>query len=319
MLKNLKKNIRAYANKHTPGSKPNVFIFSSPRSGSTWLMELIRTQPGFKSCEEPLNLRNLDVRQHLGLDYWNQLYAENAPAYLYPYFAGFCNGSMRFMNGNPVKKHHRIETNRIVFKILHGGEDRVHWFAEQFNGRIILLLRHPLAVTVSRETFPRLNTFLNSDYQNFLTPAQNTLSLDIVQHGTHLEKGVLSWCLQNAIPINCASAEWVILTYEQLVLDPDPLIHRLAEKLELPNPERMLDKLNKPSASYRKSDKETRSILAGGLLENRQIVVNKWRKKVNSEAGKSAMNILNLFGLDIYSYEKDLAKEQFWLQSERID
>lgn len=314
MLKTLKKNVRAYANKHTPGSKSNVFIFSSPRSGSTWLMELIRTQPGFKSCEEPLNLRNPDVGQHLGLTDWDQLYDENAANYFHTYFEGFCNGTMRFMNGNPLKAHHRFGTNRIVFKILHGGEDRIGWFAEQFNGRILLLLRHPLAVTISRESYPRLNTFLNSDYQKHLTTVQKQLSLDIIQNGTLLEKGVLSWCLQNAIPLNHATDDWVILTYEQLVLDPAPLIHHVAKMADLPNPERMLTQLHQPSASYRKSDEETRTLLAAEQPQNRQKMVNKWRKKVDKEAGVTAMQILSQFNLSIYSYEEDLPEEKYWLK-----
>lgn len=314
MLKNLKQMMRAYANTHTPGAKPNVFIFSSPRSGSTWLMELIRTQPGFKSCEEPLNLRNPDVQQHLGFDQWQQLYDDNASEQLHPYFAGFCNGSMRFMNGNPLNAHHRFATSRIVFKILHGGEDRINWFAEQFNGRIVLLLRHPLAVSISRKTLPRLTTFLNSAYQTHLTPTQKERCLQIIQHGSHLEKGVLSWCLQNAISLNQTANDWTIVTYEQLVLDPDPLIHHLAKAMELPHPEKMIARLRQPSATYRKSDEETKMLLTTGQANDRQNVVNKWRNKVDKEAGKSAMNILTLFGLDIYSYEEDLPTERFWLK-----
>ena len=69
--------LRSYTNLHIKGSSENVFIFSTPRSGSTWLMELIWTQKGFKYCNEPLDLRNKLLRSKLGFDSWNQLYEEN--------------------------------------------------------------------------------------------------------------------------------------------------------------------------------------------------------------------------------------------------
>ena len=316
MLQKLKKNIRFYSNIHMPGAKPNVFIFSTPRSGSTWLMELLRTQPGFKSCEEPLNLRNPDVQQYFGSHNWCQLYDETVSKHLHAYFEGFCNGTIRFMNGNPFNTHNRFITNRIVFKVLHGGEDRINWFAEQFNGRIILLLRHPLAVSISRETFPRLETFLNSDYQKHLTKVQKELGIRIIQNGTHLEKGVFSWCLQNAIPLKHATDKWSVITYEQMVLEPRPLIHYLAKKLQLPKPEQMLTQLQKPSASYHKSNEETKMLLNTNQPQKRQKVINKWRKRVDEKDGISAMNILKSFGLDIYSYAEDLPEKKYWIGSE---
>ena len=56
-------------------------LFSTPRSGSTWLMELIWTQPGFKYCNQPLSLFNPLVRQHLGIDRWEALYEASVPTF----------------------------------------------------------------------------------------------------------------------------------------------------------------------------------------------------------------------------------------------
>lgn len=55
------------------GNQP-VFIISSPRSGSTWLMELLLTQPGMYSANEPFNLRNAYHRKMLGINTWEELY-----------------------------------------------------------------------------------------------------------------------------------------------------------------------------------------------------------------------------------------------------
>src|SRR5690606_24342168 len=49
--------LRWISNVHRPNGLPNVCIVSAPRSGSTWLLELVLSQPGFKPCNEPFNLR----------------------------------------------------------------------------------------------------------------------------------------------------------------------------------------------------------------------------------------------------------------------
>ncbi len=69
-----RKRIKSFLSLHKPDGSPNTFLFSLPRSGSTWLMELIQTQPGFKTCDEPLDLRNPFVRGHSHLSAWEQLY-----------------------------------------------------------------------------------------------------------------------------------------------------------------------------------------------------------------------------------------------------
>ncbi len=56
-LKRLKNAIKMCASIHIPDGRPNVFLLSLPRSGSTWVAELVATQPGFKWCLEPFNLR----------------------------------------------------------------------------------------------------------------------------------------------------------------------------------------------------------------------------------------------------------------------
>ncbi len=58
---------RTLTSVYRPSGLPHVFLFTMPRSGSTWLMELIWSQPGFKAVNEPLDLRNPVVRMHLGV------------------------------------------------------------------------------------------------------------------------------------------------------------------------------------------------------------------------------------------------------------
>ena len=312
MKNNFKTAIKSISNIHRPDDSPNVFLFSVPRSGSTWLMELIWTQPGFKSCDEPLDLRNSRVRQHLGVSEWQDLYAQNATVALQSYFQAFCDGRSGFMNPSPLRKPYRLFTRRIVFKVIHGGEDRINWFRDTFNGRVVLLLRHPIAVSLSREVYPRLRTFLSSDYQRHLTKDQLDYALRIYDTGTELERGVLSWCLQNAIPLRAATDDWVVVSYEQMVLEPQPLLMHLAEKLELPEPGRMLERLAIPSRVKTKSDAETQQVLEDAT-SRRSWLIEKWRGQVGGAEERRAMEILNRFELDVYIPGDLLPAERLWI------
>jgi hypothetical protein len=307
--------IKSMANVHRPDGSPNVFLFSTPRSGSTWLMELILTQPGFKSCDEPLNLRNPLVRQQLGISEWQDLYDQNATLALESYFQAFCDGRLGFMNPSPLYRYHRLLTHRIVFKVIHGGEDRINWFRETFNGRVVLLLRHPIAVSLSREVYPRLHAFLDSEYRRHMTKDQIDYARRICDTGTKLERGVLSWCLQNMVPLRHADRGWVIVSYEQMVLEPRFVIRCLVNRLELPKAERMMDRLTTPSGVKAKSDAETRQVLESGTKQ-RSWLVEKWRRQVTEAEERRTMAMLKRFGLDAYSSGELLPAERLWIGSQ---
>ena len=312
MKDNVKTAIKSISNIHRPDGSPNVFLFSVPRSGSTWLMELVWTQPGFKPCNEPLDLRSSRVRQHLGVSEWQDLYAQNATLALQSYFQAFCEGQSGFMNPSLLRRPYRPFTRRIVFKVIHGGEDRIHWFRDTFDGRVVLLLRHPIAVSLSREVYPRLRAFLSSDYQRHLTKDQLDYALKVCETGTELERGVLSWCLQNAIPLRAATDDWAVVSYEQMVLEPQPVIMHLAYKLELPEPGRMLERLTTPSGVKAKSDAETQQVLEDAT-SRRAWLIEKWQRQVSEAEERRAMEILERFELDVYSPGDLLPAERLWI------
>jgi hypothetical protein len=278
-------------------------------------MELIWTQPGFKHCNEPLNLRNPSVRKHLGITRWTELCNEEATIALRKYFRAFCEGRLHFKDPRPLHEFYRPLTRRIVFKILHGGEDRINWFRDTFNGRIVYLLRHPIAVTVSREAYPRLDALLNSDYRRHFKVEQLRYAMKILDSGTSLERGVLAWCLENAVPLRDLSTDWTVVSYEQLVLNPQPVIDHLAAALALPNPERMYNRLLAPSAVKGKSNQETREALEKRTAP-RVWLIEKWRKQIDETAERRAMDILEYFNIDAYKFGDILPATRLWMRSE---
>lgn len=277
-------------------------------------MELIWTQPGFKTCNQPLFLVNARVQRHLGISDWGGLYDETATPTLERYFNRLRDGSLRFTNPNPFRGHYRALTHRIVFKEIHGCADRINWFRDTFDARIVYLIRHPIAVAISSERFPLLEAFLTSDYRRHFSEEQLVSAARIVRLGTHLERGVLSWCLQNSVPLRHATDDWAIVTYEQLVVDPYPVIRHLAEKLELPMPGRMSEGLTVPSVNVKiKSNEETRRLLYGERAGDRANLIDKWRDKVGEEEEVRALELLELFELDLYRSGDVFPAEWAWI------
>jgi LPS sulfotransferase NodH len=293
-----KNTIKTATNLHRPDGRQNIFLFSTPRSGSTWLMELIWTQPGFKACNEPLDLRNPMVRRYLGITDWLELYNHSANPALHRYFEAICKGRLHAMDPVPFRRSYRPVTHRIVFKIINGGEDRINWFRDTFNGQIVFLIRHPVAVSLSREYYPRTYAQLKSDYQQYFSKDQIDFAQRILENGSKLEQGVLAWCLQNAVPLQVATDDWLIIAYEELVFDPQPVVTQMAKHLVLPEPERMLSRLTIPSAVKGKSNPETQQALEQGT--DRRWLAEKWRSQISERDEHRAMEILAHFQIDVY-------------------
>jgi hypothetical protein len=302
MSRGLKRAVKSMSNVHRPDGRANVLLFSTPRSGSTWVMELIWTQPGFKYCNQPLSLFNPLVRKHLGTDRWESLYESDFSPTLERYFRDICEGRLRFANPNPLRGHYRPITHRIVFKEIHGCADRINWFRDTFNARIAYLIRHPIAVAISSEQFPLIGAFLETAYRDHFSREQLSFADRIATSGTPLERGVLSWCLQNSVPLREASDDWAIVTYEQLVVDPAPVIQELASKLDLTAPDRMREALTVPSVNVKiKSNEETQHLLYETTADRRPDLVDKWRRKVDANEVARAMDIVSTFELDVYT------------------
>lgn len=323
-IETIKHIVKSVSNVHHPDGRPNVFLFSHPRSGSTWLMELIWSQPGFKYCNEPLNLDNPYVGRYSKIDDWRFLYSQDSLPALYEYFTGFCDGRLRFKNPNPVSRYYRPVTRRIVFKEIHGGADRISWFADSFNGRLVYLVRHPIAVSVSKKTVRHLRELLESDYACHFASEQLNYAREVAEAGTKLEQDVLLWCLHNAVPLQQATPDWSLVSYEQLVLDPDPVIQYLAARLDLPRPDRMRMRLLTPSGVRRKSNLETQAFLRRRDASERSWLVEKWREQVDERQERHVMEILDRFDLDVYRYGEILPAPRIWIQhrgadSERMD
>ena len=309
--------VKAFSNHHRPGPRPNVFLVTTPRSGSTWLMELIWSQPGFKCCDEPLNLRRPSVRRATGITSWHEMESEVGAARIQRYFRAICDGRLHSADALPLRgKYHRFRTDRIVFKLLHGAERMLPTLASDCNARVVVLLRHPVAVSLSREEFPRLEAFRGSAVAARFNAEQLELADKVMARGSTLEKGVLAWCFQNALVFQGLQPDWTVVSYEQLVLDPEPVVSHLVERLELSDQASILSHLDEAAGNKGKSDQMTQQLLAeqaSGRLVRKQALVQKWRSMVTPGQEAAAMSLLAAFNLDAYEIGRLLPAARYWI------
>jgi LPS sulfotransferase NodH len=310
--KRLKSLIKNFSNFHSPTTLPDFFIFTMPRSGSTWLMELLVTQPEFKYCSELFNIRNPEVCKQLKIDSWDSLYNKTNSELVENYVARIHSGKLGIFNPNPFGKYYRLSTSRIVFKIIHFGEDRINWFRDTFNGKVVFLTRHPMAVGISRKILPRLKTFVYSDYIEQFTQEQKKLAEQIFQTGDHLEKAMLSWCFQNYPAIRDREDNWAFITYEQLVTEPQLVIQYLTDKLNLVKTDIISQNLARRSMVKKLSDDTTAEIFEKG---ERDKLITKWRKKVDVDTEKKLFEIVRAFDIDIYQEGNYFPTEKYLIKS----
>jgi len=311
MLSNhLRWSIKRCCNVHLQGSKKNIFIFSTARSGSSWLMEMLSTQRHIKFVDEPLLMTQFNHSRFSPLPpSWEFLLPHpRRESMLKEYFEKLLHNRIGVGAPSPFSKFHSWVSRRIVFKILRC-KDLMNWFENEFNAHIVYLVRHPLAASVSRVDYDRLMLFLKNDLfcDRYLTPELRTYCLSVAHNGTELQKKVLDWSIQNLPPMKFLDRRhWACVTYEQLVTDPISTINNLATLLDLTEPTKMIEHVGVPSGSVSFSDTTTQQYLAQAKgLEDRSYLLGKWRKQVSPADERQAIEILDRLGLDLYQYGDD--------------
>ncbi|WP_309396706.1 sulfotransferase domain-containing protein [Cerasicoccus maritimus] len=300
---------KSWSNIHTQGSEPNIFLFATPRGGSTWFMEMVWSQKGIKYCSEPFNVRMPQVARDLGVDSFDALWSDDVDSQIASYIDRIIGGGIRYHNPNPLRHHSDLLTDRIVFKVIHAGMDRIDWFVRRYHAQAAVVIRHPIPVSLSRKVFPLLDVFEKSDYRLKFTVEQRELVERVRAGSGHLAKGVVAWCLHNYVPLTSTHRDYMVVSYEDAVVNPEAMIDCFARYFNLSDKSRMLKQSQKASAVLRMSTPERQALLTQG--GSRSALVNSWRKKVPEGEVREVMKILEVFGIDAYRYDDDFANERF--------
>jgi len=308
--------LNRFTNYHKKGAKKNIFVFSMPRSGSTWLQELIWTQKGVKYCNEPLNIRDEKIRELSRITSWEELYNKRNKDKLIQYFKNHCDDKIKWMNPNPLRKNHNFFTDRMVFKIINGGEYLINEISDSCNGKVVYLIRHPVPVALSRKVLPRLDVLCSKNVLGQFAYDLQDVAFKILKNDDFLEKAILSWCIQNKIALDQKRDDWLIITYEQLVVESRPIIDKLVKELDLEDPDKIFNQLNIPSRVTVQSGKEKSHKIKNKENSESRDFIELWRSKVDSKKEAELFKIIDLFGLgDIYQEGSSYPTTKYLIKS----
>lgn len=310
-----KRFVNSYLNHHEPGNKNDIVILSSPRSGSTWLMELFYVEPGVKYIYEPLGKKILDYNGFLPINtrwYWINL-SDKEKEVLAEYFLGDKEIS-HFGPRNPLDKFYNFFTDRRVIKIIRANS-LIKWFAREFDYEVIYLVRHPLAQVISaiqRGHTPAGRQFLDNSWfvENYLGPDLREYGMRILDNGSKREKFVLEWCLDNIIPLEEMknTDEFLTVTYEELVLETEKFIDWFSSAYDLEAKDEMMEKVTSPSKTSDSSNSETREKIQSG---DNMYLVKKWQSEYSKEEIKELFEIVEKFGISAYRADRLLPEKKF--------
>jgi hypothetical protein len=305
---------RYLGNLHVKGSKPDIFLLSTPRSGSTWLMEAIAAEPGIRPCNEPLNLRKPEVVRRLGISSWSDLQSPAAQPAVERYLRRLARGGIgyAFKTPHPRQRGYHAYTNRVIFKLLFGCEDSINWLRSTFQAQIVGLIRHPIPVSISREQLPRLSALMAADYFHRLPARVQASARRIADRGDALELAQLDWCLQNKPLLESRTQLDLLVTYEQLVLQPEVVAGALISTFDLTRGDKVRESMDRLSGSVSKSSRESLA-----ALENRgsdaTALLAKWRRQVDPDTEHRLMKVLEELDIDIYRAGQLLPDPAYWL------
>jgi hypothetical protein len=305
---NVKYALKAVSNIHRQGPDENIFLFATARGGSTWVMEIIASQSGMKYYDEPFNIRRDNVARTGLFPDWASIMPDTGDTdAIVRYLNDLAAGRYRHMNPPPMRRNHRWLTNRVVFKI-HELEHLIGTIARRCHGTVLYLLRHPVPTSLSRKTLPRLDLFLGSQYYARLIGRDDRLKAihHIAATGSPLQRGVVSWCYENIVPLRFPDFEGIFVTYEELVLNPERSANLLSERLKLTDRDALLRAFSQPSANINMSSKQTQTLMTESDERRRLHLVEKWMGKISPRDEAHVTEILEIFDLDIYRGDRPL-------------
>lgn len=273
-----------------------VLLAGAARSGTTWLADIINYKNDYRLMFEPFQARKVNLVNNF--KHGQYIRPENKDEkFLSPAREIF---SGKFKHPGWVDSHNRkVFCRRRLVKVIHANL-MLKWIKVNFPEiPIILLLRHPCAVALSRlrlkhwDWTPDFKECISQNqlFDDYLKPVKN--HIDKVDN--LFDMHIFSWCIANYIPLQqFKPGEIHIVFYERLCTDPQEEVRKLFAFLGSSYNEKVIRTVFTPSElSFKHS-----AINAG------QDLISNYKDHLSADQIQRTVEILSLFGLDkIYSAE----------------
>ena len=282
-------------------SNNHILLTGSPRSGTTWLGQLLEQYTSQKMVFEPLSLTYCERFKNLGFS-WRQHIPEDekwdaAKVEFERLFLGEYLNPWMLSYTNPQNLD---QSSFFIFKFVRANLV-LPWLIKEFSfaTKPIHLVRHPFAVSASQihlawDKKSKNEVVLNKFDQQYQEKFQHLLDKEM----TPMQHHVLRWCLDNVYLLNHPdrNEKWVTVFYEELFLNPEQEFERMIKEMGLKMDEQRIATMNFEEVS-------TTSFKESPDLNQKKKQLSKWKTKLNATEIKEGLEVLNWFNIHVYTDE----------------
>jgi len=267
-----------------PDPSASTLLVGSPRSGTTWVEEIINYKNEYRVIFEPFQ------RAALWHDFREWEY--HPPGEANEAFAGRMRTTFtgKLRDRRTDSRNRKWLCRRRLIKSVRA-HLLLNWLHAQYpEVPIILLLRHPCAVA---DSWQRKGWTV--EFGELLEQTELMAGLlapfreQIETTQDPFDRAVLRWCITNYVPVKqFRKGDIHLAFYENFCETPEAEIRRMFDFLGKGFDSRVLRMVRRPSLLSKKDS----AIITGASL------VDSWRERVTPEQTQRAVELLKLFRLD---------------------
>lgn len=278
----------------------SIVIFSEARGGSTWLMELLNEIPNTCINWEPFRVGRgvFPLQLKFGKRPYIPQYDKNVK------YRKMIEKMLNFsISSSWTRKYLTVSTlwnSKIIITKFVRANLLIPYLLEnfQFNRPPIMLLRHPIDISISR-----MKTWTNHTINLHNIEIPNCINNErfikyseyINQLDTPLEVAVATWCINNAPIVNQLHTfdNLLVVFYSDLLLDPQEEFRRIVKELKIDSmSEDILE-----SIQYRKASS---TAIKGLYIATPEEQLQKNFKKLDNNTKDKIQNIFDHFEIKIF-------------------
>ena len=301
-----------------------VVVCGSPRSGTTWLAELLATLPGTEIVLEPLDPERHPEASEEGLHMNMYLPpSEDAPS-VRKYVDGVLRGKVKEtgMLHKEVRLGRLLAPERLIVKCVRGNR-LLPWIEEQFDVSSVLLLRHPCAVVSSQLRFPggwdeMKQRVEEGDIRTQIDEGEWVYPNTLLENAPQLRSAYSSiktveqflafeWAVDALIPLRSSSSSRRVVSYEQLVMQGREQLECLFQFLDEHVPEAAHRRLGIPS----QTTKSRSNVAKGGNP------LTTWQDHLEDAQVEQILGLVHEAGIDFY--DRSEKPDLDWLERQSRD
>ena len=303
-VKNNLLGIYGYLQSIAYDSKKTIFVSGAPRSGTSWLGEMLAQPFGSILLWEPFHLKHQPELKKLGFEWRTNITKKSEDRLKRKVLEDLIKGKrLNHHTLKDVDAKSLLKRKRYVIKSV-----RSNWFlgllANEYQMRIpICIVRHPCAVVSSqmhRRTKHQTVTEQKSieNWSNGL-PAVGQTFLSFYPQFEHILKNLNTWeeilatrwCMDNIELITTnKSLPYIVVSYEHFVTSGENTLKSLYNYLEI---------------EWKKSYKKGLGTLSSTVVEGSNVAEGSnplvgWKQKLSPQQTSNILNIVRKFGCSFY-------------------